>query len=118
MTRNKKFITAIYCILSVIKWFTARIDFQTEEGPVIIAKLYPTSQNIFYGSDRSIAQYSQQYIWYKEKLYVDLLYAHNFVWLYDALIYIWWLATILLGIYFLIKLLRIIYMRFFLFRNI
>ncbi len=118
MMRSKKFIAAGYCILSALKWFTARADFQTEESPVIIAKFYPTLRNIFYGSDRFIAQYKQQYFWYREHAYADLLNTYGLVWWYDALICIWWLATILLGGFLLIKLFQIICKRRFPHRNL
>lgn len=109
MTLSKKFIAAGYCILSALKWFSARADFQTEESPVIIAKFYPTLRNTFYGSDLCITQYKQQYVWYREHIYVDLFNTYGFVWWYDALICIWWLAIVLLGIYLLIKLFQVIY---------
>lgn len=109
MVCNKKHIITVYVVLSIIKFFTARIDFQIEEGPIIVAKFYPALRNIFYGGDRCIERYNQQYIWYKEKLYVDLLHTHDFVWLYDTLIYIWWIATISFIIYLALKLLTAIY---------
>lgn len=95
-----------YALLSVIKLFTARIDFQIEEGPIIIAKLYPTWTNIFHGSDRSMELYNQQYTWYRERLYVELIRTYNsiFVTFYDSLIFLWWAATIVLGVYYMTKL--------------
>ena len=102
----KKF-SVFYIILSFIKFFTARVDFQIEEGPFIILKPYPSIKNIFFGSDAAITYYERIYSWYKQRLYITLIPTKGdffCVGVYDIVVMTWWTISACLIVYALMKL--------------
>lgn len=101
----KKF-SIFYVILSIVKFFTARVDLQTEESPLIILKLYPSIKNIFLGGDVEIAYYKKTYTWFKQQLYITLISTNDYffgVKIYDIVIVAWWIISGCLLIYILIN---------------
>ncbi|MCL2690353.1 MAG: hypothetical protein FWE57_10985 [Chitinispirillia bacterium] len=90
---NIKLIVGIYIAFTIIKLFTARMDFQCEEDPSIYFKIYPTINNIFYGGNSYIDFYSEKYSWYRSQEYFRILPLNGYyvLWyIYDAIIYLWW----------------------------
>jgi hypothetical protein len=95
----KKSIIIIYVILTVIKLFTARIDHVREEDPTIYFKFVPTISNVFLrGGDTSgyREMYESRHSWYKNMQYWEICHGNNsstFNFVYETLIFLWWLAS-------------------------
>lgn len=66
-------VVVVFVILTILRFFTACVDFQREEDPTVILKCAPTVQNVFYGSDKAIAEYSEKYEWYREEKYIEMI---------------------------------------------
>ena len=70
-------VVVVFFILTIVRFFTATVDFQREEDPTVILKYVPTVQNVFYGSDKAINEYSEEYKWYGDEEFIELIHLGN-----------------------------------------
>ncbi len=108
----KRVFGIMYFILTLIKFFTCSLGFQIEEDPIIAIKIYPTIMNKFYGTDKYIKIYQEKYKWYNNKEYISVVKTYSSLFLnglYDLVIYLWWIITILLVLFFILKIVKYFY---------
>lgn len=107
-----KKILIVYIIFTLVKLFTAKIDFQVEEAPYIVLKAYPTITNtIRTGEDSYLEKYWDQDAWYAKGKYVILLKTSGNVFiskLYEIIIYLWWILSAILLCLIIKKVLRFV----------
>jgi len=125
-----KFIVGIYCALTIIKLFTVCINSPSEKHPIYCLTIRPTLGNIFYASDKAIIYYESMYKWremgferqflrvvhssfsnlaiyelYKKHQYWQLFYGDRIEYVYNTLIFLWWIMSIGLIVFAFYKLL-------------
>ena len=99
-TDKIKYFTVIYIILTIIKFFTVSINTVREEDPTIYFKFYPTIENSVkpvIDPGELYEYYCNKYSWYAQKQYFEIVHSHGgsfaVLYIYYALIALWWVSS-------------------------
>ena len=111
--KHAKKIIWIYIILSFVKLFTANVYHVREEDPTIYFKFYPSIENKFLpcGESEQLKEYyNNKYSWYKNNQYWEIFHSPGGMQdvieiLYDFIIALWWIISVILICFALYKLL-------------